>query len=55
MAWIRLGTRLMAASPRTFGKTLRAVERIVEGEETIAAHDDKLVLRPERPEKRYRA
>lgn len=55
MAWIRLGTRLMAASPAKFGKTMRAVERIVEAQETIAEHDDQLVLRPERPEKRYLA
>ena len=55
MAWMRLGARLLAASPRTFGKTIRAIERVVEGQETLAEHDHRLVLRAERPEKRYLA
>lgn len=55
MAWMRLGARLLAAGPRKFGKTIRAVERIVEGQEAIAKFDQQLVLRAERPEKRYEA
>ena len=54
-AWLGLGQRLMLAAPRKMEEEVTRVRAIVEGQELIAAMDAQLVLRGQRPSKRYKA
>lgn len=54
LEWIRLGERIRRASPSGLRRAIRVFRDMVEGLETIAAHDGQLVLR-RRPTKTYRA
>jgi hypothetical protein len=51
--WIALGQRLRSASPGRYRKLVAQIKNVVEGQETLAAFDDQLVLRGRRPTKRY--
>ena len=52
--WVKLGHRLLQASPARWDEVFRHVRLLIEGQEVIAGADRLLVLRGKRPEKRYR-
>lgn len=52
--WVKLGHRLLQASPQRWDEIFKHVRLLVEGQEVIASADRQLVLRRKRPEKRYR-
>ncbi len=52
--WVKLGHRLIQASPARWDEIFKHVRLLVEGQEVIASADRQLVLRRARPEKRYR-
>lgn len=54
LEWIRLADRLRAASPTGLRRALKLFRDMVEGLETLKAHDHQLMLR-RRPTKRYEA
>lgn len=52
--WGELGLRLAEASPEKFDEVLRALQQVVEAQETLAKFDWQLPFRG-RPRKRYLA
>lgn len=53
--WLDLADRLLRASPAKWEEVTRLIRQHVEGQELLAAADNLLVLRGQRPSKRYRA
>lgn len=53
--WNELARRLLVVSPHKMETVLDHVRALVEAQELIARADGRLVLRPDRPSKRYRA
>ena len=53
--WVGLGHRLNVASPQKWAEIVKTVTALVEGQEAIAAADRWLILRADRPSKRYTA
>jgi len=52
---VGLGARLLVASPKKWDEMIARVRAFVEAQETIARADGLLILRPDRPNKRYQA
>lgn len=53
--WVWLGATLKEACPERFAEVVDALRSVVGAQSMIAAHDDQLILRAERPKKRYEA
>jgi hypothetical protein len=55
LGWMEIGARLAIASPKRFAEISRTLRETLDAAEIIAAFDDQLFLRKERPTKRYLA
>ncbi len=55
LSWMEIGARLAKSSPRRFEQISKTLRETLDATELIASFDHQLLLRADRPTKRYQA